>query len=123
MRMRSAVKYLAVFLVGALSGSVLTIVLSVRDDVARITVINKTKKRIVTVELTEDRSGNRYSLDGLAPGTSHTFPVYAHGELGYTMAVHFEGGPILNSEFYAESGYGVEHQISEDKIGYEPADY
>ena len=87
------------------------------SNYAQISIVNRSQTELEQVELTEDRFGNRYIAEGLAPGASVSFPVYAWGELGYELRAVTARGTEYSEEFYAESGYRVTHTVSESGIG------
>ncbi len=121
--MNTSIRYFLTLLVGVLIGSAAAYVCLSSPNYAEIIIVNDTSSSISLVEVTEDRFGNRYVAEHLAPSASVVFPVFARGELGYRINVVTDSGSQLSAGFYAEVGYKVTHSISGEGIGYEVSSY
>jgi len=118
---RRFVALVAVFCAGVVTG-VLGLLATSREPLAWLTIVNRSSQTLKSVCVAEDRWNSRYCVDGpLEPGASEKTPVIARGEVGYSVAVEFANGTQLQREFYAETGYRVEHVVSDSEISYNPS--
>jgi len=117
------VTLIGVFCAGAATGIVGLLAAS-REPIAWLKIVNHSSQPLKSVCVSEDRFKSRYCIDGsLALRASVQIPVIARGEVGYTIAIVFEDGTQLKREFYAETGYQVEHVVSATEISYDPSPY
>jgi hypothetical protein len=118
---RRFVVFGAVFCAGVVVGILGSLAAS-REPVAWLTIVNRSSQALKSVCIAEDRFNSRYCLKGpLRPGASEATPVIARGEVGYSVAIEFANGAELQREFYAETGYRVEHVVSDSEISYDPS--